>query len=130
VATLVAKVRFPKLRQFDVTLQCRVHQLGAAAPSCGGFHNGQRQRRHPQALTFDDVLRIEVPPPQRRSRVSSQARISRRCDFNNFGRKSRETVPPRRCETTGDRIMAVAPHTNTDPCFVGKRSVVHKVDAA
>jgi hypothetical protein len=57
MATLVSQVCAPELRQFDMALQCRVHQFGAAATSGGGFDNRQRQRRHTQAVTFDDVGR-------------------------------------------------------------------------
>jgi hypothetical protein len=128
VATLVAQVCAPQLRQFDVALQCRVHQLGAAATSSGGFDNRQRQRRHSQAFALDDVARSQVPPPQSRSHVSSQAGISGHSDFNSFGHKPREVVPPRGCKTAGDGVMAITPYTSTDACLVGKRSVVHKVD--
>jgi hypothetical protein len=40
-------VRAPQLRQFDVVLQCGVHQRGAAATSNGRLNDRQWQRRDP-----------------------------------------------------------------------------------
>ena len=53
----------PQLAEFDMALQCGVHQLSAAAPSNRGFDDRQRQLGDSQALALDDVRWLQIASP-------------------------------------------------------------------
>ena len=109
VATLVAQVCSPQLRQFDMTLQCRVHQLGAAASSNGRLDDRQWQRRNPQSVSLDDIGGRQIPPSYADVVSPPAVAVSGDRNFNEVGGELREAVPPSRGQPAGGGSAAHTP---------------------
>lgn len=96
----------------------------------GGFHHGQREGGHPQAISLDDVGVFQIASAEPGPAPPSHAGVSRNGDLDDGRRTPCEAVHPRRGEATSCRLGAVLPDAHTDACGVGEWPVVGEIYAA
>jgi len=116
--------------QIKSALQGRIHQLGTAALFHGSFDHGERQRGYTYSSMHDYVCHVQVSAPHSATVAAAAVSFSRHRDLDDVGREFREFVPPRRRETAGRCVLAVAPYSGSDARRIGERSVIDEVDAA
>ncbi|MDT5244560.1 MAG: hypothetical protein QOD36_1936 [Mycobacterium sp.] len=78
----------------------------------------------------DDVRRVEVSTTYAAAVATPSVAVPGHRHLDDVGRKSRQRMPPRRRETGGHGLLAVAPYGCPDARGVGEGSVVDEVDTA
>src|SRR5258705_10736755 len=112
-----------------MALQCRVHQLRTAAALGGGFADRQRQRRHPQPLSLDDVGWRQVASPSADTVPTPAVAVSGHRHLNGFWGELRETVPPCGGQSAGRCLATEGQHCCTYSRGICKRTIVNEVHA-
>src|SRR5262245_3096035 len=112
-----------------MTLQGRIHQLRTAAASGCGFNNRQRQRRHPQAVSLDDVCWRQITPSQPRAGPTPAVAIAWHRYLDELRRVLGSTMPPRGGKPARGSAQAVTPDGRANARRIGEGAILNEVDA-
>jgi hypothetical protein len=78
---------------------------------------------------YDHIRGVQVSTTYAAAFAAATVAVPGHCQVDDFGRELRQPMPPRRGETAGRGVLAVAPHGGSDARGVGEWSVVDEVDA-